>query len=527
MTPSFEQQQIIDTEGNIVVIARPGSGKTFVLANKIRKILLSLSDYQGVIAISYTRKASKELEDRSLKGGVDKKSSFFGTIHSFYISEIVLSFGKQVFGLPSREIEIVEPSDNDEKNYIEHLEKDFDYKNNKHIQVLKDMFLSGRVYLKLIEKYAIYILNNSLACTNYLKAKYKYIIIDEFQDCGQEQASIFLGLKKYLGLTAIAVGDLNQSIFEFGGKSSKYLAQLKEDTTFHKFPLLVNHRCHPSIINYSLTLMNKNTTLIETDSIRVYHKNIKGDERDIGRWVDKWVKRKMCNTPFSKTAILTKNGRTAKIIYDYMTAPRRIIENSSLENSSHIVSILFDKVIKFAYNNQLTITEIIEDFIYFDKLKDIEKKELKEKLERIRNILIKEDIDIGNIKILCQTIATILLPNQIQDNSLILLEKVLSEELDKYSSVSEDEVQIMTLHKAKGLEFDIVFHLDLYEYILPQYNGNYQQDLNLHYVGVTRAKKGCILCTSTQRTKPNGDIVSANTSEFLTLNNVKSLRTGS
>jgi len=61
MTPSQEQQQIIDTEDSLVVIARPGSGKTFVLANKIQKILLTLDEYQGVIAISYTRKASKEL----------------------------------------------------------------------------------------------------------------------------------------------------------------------------------------------------------------------------------------------------------------------------------------------------------------------------------------------------------------------------------------------------------------------------------------------------------------------------------
>jgi len=523
MIPSQEQQQIIDAEGSIVVIARPGSGKTFVLAKKIQKILLTLDEYQGVIAISYTRKASKELKDRSLKGGIDKKSSFFGTIHSFYISEIVLSFGKQVFGLPTQEIEIVEPSNNDEKNYIEHLEKDFDSKNTEHIKALKDMFLLGRVYLRLIEKYAIYILNNSSACTNYLKARYKYIIIDEFQDCGKEQSSIFLGLKNYLGLTAIAVGDLDQSIFEFSGKSAIYLKELQENTTFQEFSLLKNYRCHPSITNYSLALMDKNAQLIETTSIRVLQKEIEGDERDIGKWIDRCVV-KICNTPLSKIAILTRSSRTAEIIYDAMSSPCRIILNSSLENSSHLIATLFDKIIKFAYNKQITITEIIEDSIYSDTLTEIEKKELKINFERIRDILNRSDFDINQTKILFGQIAKILIPNANQESSLNLLEKVLSEELEIYSKVSEDEVQIITLHKSKGLEFDIVFHLDLYEHIFPQYNGNYNQDLNLHYVGVTRAKKACILCTSTKRTKANGDIVNANISEFLTLNNVQDLR---
>ena len=60
MEPTPIQRNIIQEEGNTVVLAMPGSGKTFVLSEKIRRILESdvLKDYQGVIAISYTRKAS-------------------------------------------------------------------------------------------------------------------------------------------------------------------------------------------------------------------------------------------------------------------------------------------------------------------------------------------------------------------------------------------------------------------------------------------------------------------------------------
>ena len=63
------QKIIVEQDGNCVVLATPGSGKTFVISEKIRRILLGdeLRDYQGVIAISYTRKAAKNLRIESLR----------------------------------------------------------------------------------------------------------------------------------------------------------------------------------------------------------------------------------------------------------------------------------------------------------------------------------------------------------------------------------------------------------------------------------------------------------------------------
>ena len=60
--PTAEQQEIINAQGNIVITARPGSGKTFTIVEKIKLISESLLDYQGVVAISFTKKASQELQ---------------------------------------------------------------------------------------------------------------------------------------------------------------------------------------------------------------------------------------------------------------------------------------------------------------------------------------------------------------------------------------------------------------------------------------------------------------------------------
>lgn len=79
MEPTEEQEKIINCDGNIVVLAAPGSGKTFVLSEKIKKTLKKeeLLDYNGVVALSFTRKASSNLKKRSLAYGLPKKNSFF------------------------------------------------------------------------------------------------------------------------------------------------------------------------------------------------------------------------------------------------------------------------------------------------------------------------------------------------------------------------------------------------------------------------------------------------------------------
>ena len=86
----------------------------------------------------------------------------------------------------------------------------------------------------------------------------------------------------------------------------------------------------------------------------------------------------------------------------------------------------------------------------------------------------------------------------------------------------EDEnnkVLLMTLHNAKGLEFNIVFHMDMYKWIIPNEFGDessVQQDLNLHYVGLTRAKDACYIMNGTARFRnKKNDYIFAEPSLFL------------
>ncbi len=76
-TPTPEQEEVLKCNENIVVTARPGSGKTFTVVEKIATILPGLPNHKGIIAISFTNKASNELKTRCKQRDIETKQSFF------------------------------------------------------------------------------------------------------------------------------------------------------------------------------------------------------------------------------------------------------------------------------------------------------------------------------------------------------------------------------------------------------------------------------------------------------------------
>ena len=87
-----DQKAAIESRANMVITACPGSGKTSVIVEKIRREVTILKSYQGIIGITFTVKASKELKERSKRDGLDTKASFFGTIDHFCLTEFVFPF---------------------------------------------------------------------------------------------------------------------------------------------------------------------------------------------------------------------------------------------------------------------------------------------------------------------------------------------------------------------------------------------------------------------------------------------------
>ena len=147
--PSKSQMKIINYPDNTVITARPGSGKTFTIVERIKLISDKLLDYQGVIAISFTKKASYELEHRCKELNVNKRQSFFGTIDRFYISQIICPFAKHITR-SNVQLEVRDKlSDYSEYTDLEKIKVIFnDTLRKLLIQSLKD----GHIFWKFVEK---------------------------------------------------------------------------------------------------------------------------------------------------------------------------------------------------------------------------------------------------------------------------------------------------------------------------------------------------------------------------------------
>lgn len=517
IAPTGEQQQVIEEPGNCVAIACPGSGKTFTLASKIKDILKGLPEHKGVIAISFTNKASDELKRRCLSGGQDRKASFFGTIDKFYLTEIVMPFGRHVFGQPEAELQVVQSGDSDQ----------YQQSTPELLSNLRQRYLNGEVVLEAIGLLAVYIFDNSLACRRYLKAKYSHIVIDEYQDCGNWQHELFTNIVN-LGVRGVAVGDIDQSIFAFAGKDPRYLTALAgSHESFRTFTLSRNHRSHTSIINYSIRFLSATYQPLPADSIRVFHKRVDGSEIEIAHWLNTSIAAFATDYTvphMNQIAILVRGNRSQNLIHANLAVPHKSVITTPLDEDSSLWGSLFRKIMMVIFSNELTKYELAEEYLNVE----LQASQVQRGMSILRSLGIVAETDVdsliehvdGFIKI-----SEILMPKAMNRIAIDNLEVVLRrrEMLESYMPPEPHEVQLLTLHKAKGLEFDIVFHLDLYRWIIPMYQGDEVQDANLHYVGITRAKKCCVLLSSSQRHSNQG-IRDAEDSPFLYVNDVQSMR---
>lgn len=538
------QNSIIAYQGNTVVMASPGSGKTYVISEKIKRILGDdgMLPYQGVIAISYTRKASGNLKQRALVDGVWSKNSFFGTIDSFCLTQIVLPFANFVMGYPAVDVVPVAYGD------LSEVQKDdFKWLTQGHPpykeiqqaawQLFYDLYAEGKVMIESLELLALHLLKKCEACRRYMKARYKYIFIDEYQDADEYTNGVLLELIG-LGIIGNVVGDTNQSIFGFAHKSSVYLQAIEQNAEFKAFRLARNFRCSVPIINYSNRLMDKDSELLETKDNCVKLIEVRGTEDRAAAYIDQYVKascRKYDVTDMSEVAILVKNKRTQELIDQNLKIPHRVIESTNLDADLSPHSRLYGLLLQMYFDAAMRLIAVTDEFLDYDNLTENERKRLKQLEEEIRSVEMVAIKD--KLPELFKVIGDILLPEYDGGSSMVHLKEVLADEkmLDTYRPITGDEVLIMTLHKAKGLEFDIVYHLNLNQWELPMRNivnndwehpqyPTWEQDLDLHYVGVTRARKACFLITNTQRHNSEGKVKNSAPSEFLELNGVNNLR---
>lgn len=535
-TPTPEQQRILDSQKSCVVIASPGSGKTFTIAEKIRALLPQFPHYRGVIALSYTNKASDELRRRVHGGGLDTKRSFFGTIDKFMLVELIYAFGPRVFGRPTDEPQVVRLEDLEQPDLYPNV-KDRPIETHfgaPEAEWYGRVFRSGRAVMECNGGASVWILQKCSAARRYLAARYSWVFIDEYQDCGFWQHRVFYGLCTKLGLRGVAVGDLNQSIFLFAKKDPKYLESLTTDSQFSVYSLTANHRSHQAIVNYATRLLSSQFEPLAVDGRRVFYREVRGDESDIGRWIARAlpaVMKRFGTEALNQIGILVKSSRTGQLVSRGLRErglKHRLREETSLDRDTSLWGTLFRSLLSWLFSAEETKYDIIDRHLDVSASPAAARK-IMATLKSLQDAIAARSEDALALKDRFVGIARALLPSAENRGAVGALVSVLNDEaaLGSYAPAAPDEVHLMTLHKAKGLEFDLVFHLDMYEYIMPNVHQDERQDLNLHYVGVTRARHACVLCGSTRRHNASGQALDASPSPFLSRNGLASLRDSS
>ncbi|OES43355.1 UvrD-helicase domain-containing protein [Domibacillus iocasae] len=536
-----QQDDILAWNGNAVIVAGPGSGKTWTLSKKIQHVMKECRSYQGVIAISYTNKSSKELEKRAKFLCPETKHSFFSTIDSFCSSEIVLSFGKRLMGIPSVQVLVEKVQEEEQLQLIKRIKKAIKAIIQKYSQYsiqqiydqgicvyeeldssyrtyLQERFLGGYFDLHLISGMANLILMSSKNCANYLKAKYRYAFIDEFQDSDFEQYSLFKRFSE-LGIISWAVGDFNQSIYSFKSGSPEYMEQLTAMESFKRFDMDINHRCHPFIQAYAELFLRlqkgEHISSVPEGDRRIARVSLTGTQYRIGTWVNETLDKIIEMSGVKKNSNIAMLGRThetLEMISEVLTVPHRLHHKSLIDDDRSIGGNMLRLLLTLSFNpREYTTNDFIES--YFDKRtrgigKNIDTiknliKEFKcecqetvtdykrgERLISILNKIIKNiypDYELNNFtKEACK---------QLIDNPVLL---------ENFKPFKDEEIQLLTIHSSKGLEFDVVLHLDLYEDTFPDFRsiGNpvkEQEDANLHYIALTRAREYVFLISNSTK----------------------------
>ena len=273
-------------EGPLLVVAGPGSGKTRVLTERVRSILLSRSGHFRVLALTFTNKAANEMIDRLNDLGDLLNRTFIGTIHGFCLEMLTergkplgLSGPPQIFEHYSDRRQILLDAVNsdpmlraeldgagsakdqdrvlfrwmDAISYIKthpvtaNLEDDFVLNEVFHAYN-SELRASGALDFDDLLVLGYRLLNDYPKIAMFYRRLYRYVCIDEAQDLNEVQYCVIQALCADEFNNVMMVGDPKQSIYGFTRSGPQYMARFKEDFVAKEIELTDNFRSSLAVV---------------------------------------------------------------------------------------------------------------------------------------------------------------------------------------------------------------------------------------------------------------------------------------
>jgi DNA helicase-2/ATP-dependent DNA helicase PcrA len=512
-----EKQRLAVTTDKLplVILASAGSGKTTVLTKRVayQHMEHNISVRHSLI-LTFTRKAALELKDRMFRLNI-KSQAQIGTFHSVALSELtrlrrlqqrpdlkiidntkeILEEALAVVKIPYSTVRYIfenlavfnaslhlfkvsSNNLNDLKALKKYNRTNLDSEALMKIIIAYDSLKSKR---KLIEIDDIIPTLINHTKTNWkfvetLRFKYQHIFVDEFQDINYQQYE-FLNFILNNRKSLCAVGDKNQSIYQFNGSNPELIHKLCSDQSTNIIYLTNNYRSNSQITKASINFLNNySNSQLEINESKdsladTIHIIQTADDIDELHTILAIIKSKYFEgVNLNEIAVLARTNYLVDSLKTFL-----ISKNIPIHKTKPISNLkrYIDKNIN-SYQLNSPIKSLVIDIA--EAFEDIGTKD-------------HDDQDRLQIEYLYKLInLAYSLDPEMTYKEFLEWTKV------EAMNINSDDIGINlgTFHSAKGLEYKIVILMGIEDKLVPfaGYNGisNYLEEVNLFYVGITRAK---------------------------------------
>ena len=593
----WQLEAVKTVDGPLLILAGAGSGKTRVLTYRVAYLINECNiDPYNVLAITFTNKAAKEMKDRIM--GILGPRAYSIQISTFHALGVLII--KENYEKAGYKANFTILDSDDSLTLIKKILKDLNLDpkiyNPKairnQISGAKNSLLTAKEYEKfantefeqiVLEVYEKYeeklVVNNSLdfddllmlpikifkkypEVLKYYQERFKYILIDEYQDTNEAQY-IFVKMLSAKYKNICVVGDNDQSIYSFRGVNYHNILNFEKDYPNCKVIMLEkNYRSTKNILNAANDIIKNNkerkdkNLWTDNDIGSKLKYNRAYDEKDESFYVVSEIKELIqSGTKLNDIAVLYRTNAQSRNIEEALlheNIPYRVIGSFYFYNRKEIKDLI--AYLKVIYNSQddVNLLRIInvpkrgigDKTIQNLTIKANENKEsLFEAISSGKELLFKKTIDelkeLSEKSSLTELVDAILEKTGLKDELLseksieadVRLENLeefktitrgyeetkgivsLEEFLNEISLVSdveeyrnrEDVVTLMTIHSAKGLEFKDIFLIGLEEGIFPHQaaffdSNELEEERRLCYVAITRAKENVWMINAKRRT---------------------------
>ena len=574
-----QKQAIMHGEGPMLVLAGPGSGKTAVITGRLCNLIKKGISPSSVLVVTFTRAAAAEMKGRFLSQmGIFSTQATFGTFHGVFYGIL-----RQTYHISGQNIISEEQKNKLLREMIDRCYDQADRETELPVSVSREisMVKSGRIDLahfysavmpqeifrKVYRGYDAWMRENRkldfddimVRCYRLFRErpdvlklwqqKFRYILVDEFQDISPLQYDI-VKLLAEPEQNLFIVGDDDQSIYRFRGANPEIMLGFPRDyPTAAVVTLETNYRSTPQILSCAGRLIEKNK--------KRYRKSIRAargsgcpvDVRvfqtvreETSRMASQIREAASAGLPYSKIAVLLRTntgcraaveqlmawqipfraGDTIPCIYDHWIS-RDVMAYLQIAAGSRKRGSFLQ--ICNRPNRYLSREAFYEPEVSFEHLyQHYEEKEwMWERIEKLEEDLkvLSRLAPFGAVQYIRRGIGyedyikEYARSRNIPEAELVQILDELSESARGFSTLAEwqkhmeeyrehlqkqsrreqniEGVMVSTLHASKGMEYDVVYILDVNEGIIPYHKAVLDADLEeerrMLYVGMTRARK--------------------------------------